>query len=170
MSEIGSPAFRLSGCVAAVSLLLVAGGGCRSEAPAPPPSAPIVATKAPSPPPEPEVPPPPADSKLHLGEMVVLGAMDRSLVQGILDRELDGLRSCSRGVHATGVVLLRFEIGKEGSVLSTNVTSSTLGVPSAESCLGEKIRALAFSPPQGAGQVIVTAAFAFEGSAGASSP
>lgn len=78
---------------------------------------------------------------------VILGAMDRSLVREAIEGEADRLEACwDRSDDATeeDLVILRLVIDPSGTVLHTEVESSTLPEPAVEACLAGRALSVLF--------------------------
>jgi len=135
------------------------------------PTEPIVATKSP----EPSSPPvespasgePSAFPKTPLpGQPQTRGALAKEIIQRIVRANLSQLRLCyerewRRQPTLAGRVVVRFTIGPDGRVLSSDVQSSTLGNADVETCVVKQVGRLAFPPPKDRGNVMVVYPFVF---------
>jgi len=114
-------------------------------------------------------------SEVALGAPEVRGSLDKELIRRIIRRHLNEVRFCQerelvRGARGAGRVMVQFTIGAEGSVLTSNVQSSTVGNPSLEQCVASAVRRWEFPKPRG-GLVIVVYPFVFSGdSSGGAQP
>lgn len=123
-----------------------------------------VATKDfPPPPPapstEPVVPPPDADP-------VLVGALDKSLVDTVIKRNLNQIRHCyqrelNRQPQLEGQVVVKFVIAGDGTVSSAYTKHSTLGDATVETCINNRFMRMQFPEPKGGGIVIVNYPFVF---------
>jgi TonB family protein len=99
-------------------------------------------------------------------EAVLMGALDKSLVDAVIKRHMNQIRHCyqrqlSRDPSLAGKVTVRFIIGKTGQVQKATVKSSSLGSAAVESCIAERFLRFRFPPPKGNGIVIVSYPFLF---------
>lgn len=97
---------------------------------------------------------------------IVLGALDRAQVDAVIKANLAAIRYCyqrelQRNPGLGGKVTVRFTIAGDGSVSQASTKTTTLGSPSAESCINGRILRLAFPKPRGGGLVIVSYPFVF---------
>lgn len=100
------------------------------------------------------------------GDPIIMGALDSSVIDGVVKRHLQSLRFCyqrelSRRPDMEGKVSMRFVIAADGSVSRANATKSSLGSPEVESCLSERFLRMTFPEPKGGGIVVVTYPFMF---------
>lgn len=94
------------------------------------------------------------------GQPIILGAMDKSLVEAVIQRHLNGLRYCyqrelQKNPGISGKVVLKFVIAADGTVQATQVKEDTLGNQAVTRCLESRFQRMTF-PSTGAGIVIVT--------------
>lgn len=105
-------------------------------------------------------------SALPADSPVILGSLDKSLIDAEIKRNLKQVRTCyqdelSRSPGLRGQLVEKFVIAKDGSVSSAQVKSSTLNDPALESCIGEVFMSMQFPEPKGGGIVIVSYTFVF---------
>jgi len=98
--------------------------------------------------------------EVRLASPVVMGSLDKAVIQRVIRSHVAGLRRCYERALAVnpgleGRVLVRFVIGADGRVTSAEVAESTLNDSSVESCLLAEFRRMEFPPPQGGGVVMV---------------
>jgi len=115
-----------------------------------------------------------ADAAAGLGRMatrssdaIVLGALDKSLIDAVVDRHQNQVLACySAGLQGNpglaGEVVIKFVIAKDGAVTSAATKSSTLHSPPVEQCLNDQASRWQFPMPKGGGIVIVSYPFVFE--------
>ena len=97
---------------------------------------------------------------------VVLGALDKSVIDAVIKRHTNIVRACyTEGLKENkalgGKVTLKFTIAADGSVAKAEVKTSTLSAPAVELCMAQAFRRMTFPPPKGDGIVIVTYPFVF---------
>ena len=100
------------------------------------------------------------------GDPIILGALDRSLIDKVIKRHMAQIRYCyqrelTKNPSVKGKIVIKFVIAKDGSVSSANVKSSTMKVPSVESCVASRFMRMKFPEPKGGGIVIVSYPFIF---------
>ncbi len=100
------------------------------------------------------------------GEAIILGALDKSLVDAVIRRHLNQIRYCyqrelTKNPSLSGKVVVKFVIAKDGTVSSATTKSSTLGNGAVESCINGRFMRFQFPEPKGGGIVIVSYPFIF---------
>ncbi len=100
------------------------------------------------------------------GEAIVLGALDKSLVDAVVRRHLNQIRYCyqrelTKDPQLAGKIVVKFVISKDGTVSSASTKSSTMGNSAVESCINGRFMRFAFPEPKGGGIVIVSYPFIF---------
>lgn len=100
------------------------------------------------------------------GDPIVLGALDRSLIDAVVKRHMNQIRFCyqkelSRQPDLGGKVVVQFVISKSGDVSSAKIKSSSLGNNAVESCMTSRFLRFSFPEPAGGGIVIVSYPFMF---------
>ena len=106
-----------------------------------------------------------SDSPLG-GSPIVLGALDKSLIEGVIKGNLADIRYCyqqelSANPLLSGKIVIKFVIAKDGSVSKASIKASTMSSSAVESCLTERFMAFEFPEPTGGGIVIVSYPFIF---------
>jgi len=101
------------------------------------------------------------------GDAIVLGAIDKALIDRVIKQRLPLIRYCyvreaQKDPGLSGKVVVRFVIGRDGHVVSAEVTDdSTLDNAAVEQCICKKVLRMKFPLPEDAGTVIVTYPFTF---------
>lgn len=100
------------------------------------------------------------------GEPILIGALDRGLIDGVVRERLSEFRYCyqrqlQRHPDLAGSVVTKFVIAGDGTVSSASVKSSTIGDAAVEQCIVDRVRRLKFPEPNGNGIVIVAYPFTF---------
>lgn len=99
-------------------------------------------------------------------ETVVLGSLDKALIDAVIKRNLQAIRYCyqrelGRTPGLAGKVKVRFVIAGDGSVSTASTASSSLNNSSVESCINGRFMRMAFPQPKGGGIVVVSYPFLF---------
>ena len=105
---------------------------------------------------------------LSTGQPLILGGLDRSLIDAVIRKNLSQIRYCyqralSRQPNIEGKVVVKFVIARDGSVSKSTIKSSSLGSQAVESCIVGRFRRFQFPKPSG-GIVIVSYPFSFSNS------
>ena len=103
------------------------------------------------------------------GSPIIVGALDRSLIDAVIKRHMNQFRYCyqrelNKDPGLAGKVTVKFVIAGDGTVSRASIKKSTLGNASVESCLSNRFMTLQFPEPKGNGIVIVSYPFMFAGS------
>jgi hypothetical protein len=98
---------------------------------------------------------------MEFGEPVILGALDRSSLESVLQRNATSLSLCYERALKTnpalaGTVVIKFVIAKDGTISSRTTKRSTLGDASVESCIHGWFDRMKFPEPPGGGIVIAS--------------
>ena len=106
------------------------------------------------------------DPKTMIDDPLVVGAIDRSLVDEVVRRHLNQLRYCyqrelTRQPTLAGKVVVHFTISKDGSVSSSRIKTSTMNYQPVESCMVRQFLRMQFPKPKGGGFVVVSYPFLF---------
>ena len=99
-------------------------------------------------------------------EAIILGALDKSLVDAVVRRHLNQIRYCyqrelTKNPSLGGKVVVKFVIAKDGTVSSATTKSSTLANAAVEGCINGRFMRFQFPEPKGGGIVIVSYPFLF---------
>jgi len=97
---------------------------------------------------------------------VYLGAIDKALVDDVVQRHFRAIRYCYlRELQSQpslgGKVVVKFVIARDGGVSSAHIRESSLGSPPAESCIAGQFLRMRFPAPRGGGIVLVSYPFLF---------
>lgn len=100
------------------------------------------------------------------GDPVILGALDKSLIDAVIKRNMAKIRYCyqkelSDDKTLAGKITVKFVVAKDGSVTSAVTKSTTMNNAGVEGCLNSKFMGFAFPAPKGGGIVIVSYPFIF---------
>jgi Ca-activated chloride channel family protein len=95
------------------------------------------------------------------GDPIILGSLDRSVIDQVVKRNLNALRYCyqrelTKDPTLGGAVVVKFTIAADGTVSQAAIKSSTLGSPAVESCLVGRFLRAQFPAPAGGGTVVVS--------------
>lgn len=105
------------------------------------------------------------DVSLANEEAVVSGSLDKSLIQAVIKRNRQQIRSCyelTRNPQLIGKVAIAFVIGPDGKVQSASVAQSTAGNAALEQCVVARVKTWVFPKPTGGGTVQITYPFVFK--------
>ena len=105
------------------------------------------------------------------GQAVIMGALDRSVIDAYIRRNLAKIRWCyekelNKDPKLFGRIVINFIISKRGSVSSSKVNRTTMGNKTVETCVANQIKKIRFPKPKGGGIVIVNYPFVFKHSEG----
>lgn len=100
------------------------------------------------------------------GDPVVLGELDRSLIDQVVKRKMNQIRYCymhelTKDPELSGKVVVQFVIEADGSVSSAKTKSTTMNNNSVESCINGRFMRAKFPEPKGGGSVTVSYPFVF---------
>jgi hypothetical protein len=98
---------------------------------------------------------------------VVMGAIERSVIDAYIRRNLAKIRWCyerelAKDPVLLGRIVINFTISGTGVVSQSKVNRTTMGNQTVESCVANQIRTIRFPPPKGGGIVIVNYPFVFK--------
>ncbi len=103
------------------------------------------------------------------GGAVVMGALDRAVVDAYIKRHLAQIRWCyekelPKNPTMFGKVLIHFVIAKTGQVATSQSVEgrSTIGSPVVEECVANAVKKIRFPAPKGGGTVVVNYPFVFK--------
>lgn len=105
------------------------------------------------------------------GQAVIMGALDKSVIDAYIQRNLAKIRWCyekelNKDPKLFGRIVINFIISGTGAVSSSKVNRTTMGNQNVESCVADQIKKIRFPSPKGGGIVIVNYPFVFKHSEG----
>jgi pSer/pThr/pTyr-binding forkhead associated (FHA) protein len=100
------------------------------------------------------------------GDPIILGALDRSLIDEVIKRHMNQIRYCyqrelTKNPALGGKVVIKFVIAKDGTVSSASKKTSTMNNSAVEQCIVGRFMRMQFPEPKGGGIVIVSYPFIF---------
>ena len=100
------------------------------------------------------------------GDPIILGALDRSLIDEVIKRHMNQIRYCyqrelTKNPALGGKVVIKFVIAKDGTVSSASVKTTTMNNGAVEQCIVGRFMRMQFPEPKGGGIVIVSYPFLF---------
>ncbi len=100
------------------------------------------------------------------GDPIILGALDKSLIDAVIKRNMAQIRYCyqrelTKAPTLGGKITVKFVIAKDGTVSSATTKTSTMNNPAVESCINGRFMRFQFPEPKGGGIVIVSYPFIF---------
>lgn len=100
------------------------------------------------------------------GDPIILGALDKSLIDAVIKRNMNQIRYCyqrelTKNPSLGGKITVKFVIAKDGTVSSATTKTSTMNSPVVESCINGRFMRFQFPEPKGGGIVIVSYPFIF---------
>jgi len=105
------------------------------------------------------------------GDPIILGALDKSLIDRVVKSHLAQIRYCyqrelAKNPKLFGKIVVKFVISKDGTVSSATTKSSTMNNPIVERCVNSRFMRMRFPKPKGGGIVIVSYPFVFNAQGG----
>ncbi len=99
-------------------------------------------------------------------DLIILGALDRSVIDEVVEADMPGLAACyaeglDRDDGLRGQVVIKFVVASNGSVSKASIKSSTLADQGVQECVRARMAELSFEEPPGGGIVIVSYPFVF---------
>ena len=100
------------------------------------------------------------------GTPIILGALDKSLIDAVIKRNMSQIRYCyqrelTKNPNLKGKIVVKFTIAADGSVSKASIDSSSMGSNPVESCITGRFLRFKFPEPKGGGVVIVKYPFIF---------
>ncbi len=100
------------------------------------------------------------------GDPIILGALDKSLIDAVIKRNMAQIRYCyqrelTKNPTLGGKITVKFTIAKDGTVSSASTKSSTMSNEAVEGCINTRFMKFQFPEPKGGGVVIVSYPFIF---------
>ncbi len=111
-----------------------------------------------------------SSSQTGVGDPIILGAIDKALIDAVIRRHLAQIRYCyqrelSKQPDLAGKVVVKFVIDATGAVEKAEIRTSTLDNATVEECLVNRFLRMQFPEPKGGGIVIVSYPFLFKSAA-----
>ncbi|HND28957.1 MAG TPA: AgmX/PglI C-terminal domain-containing protein [Myxococcota bacterium] len=100
------------------------------------------------------------------GDPIVLGALDKSLIDAVIKRNMAAIRYCyqrelTKNPSLGGKITVKFVIAGDGTVSQATTKATTMNNPAVESCINGRFARFQFPQPKGGGVVIVSYPFIF---------
>ena len=100
------------------------------------------------------------------GNPIILGALDKSLIDAVIKRNMSQIRYCyqrelTKNPSLKGKIIVKFVIAADGSVSKAEIKSSSMGSQAVEDCITGRFKRFKFPEPKGGGIVIVSYPFIF---------
>ena len=100
------------------------------------------------------------------GDPIILGALDRRLIDEVIKRHINQVRYCyqrelAKNPALGGKIVVKFTIAPDGSVRQANVKSSSMNSAPVQNCIVGRFMRMQFPEPKGGGIVIVSYPFLF---------
>jgi hypothetical protein len=100
------------------------------------------------------------------GDPIILGALDRSLIDEVIKRHMNQIRYCyqrelTKNNSLAGKIVIKFSIAKDGTVSSAQTKSTSMNNGAVEGCIEKRFLTMQFPQPKGGGIVIVSYPFLF---------
>lgn len=89
----------------------------------------------------------------HLTDQAGLGRVDKAAVEDLFRKRLSAIRTCYEkrlrvNPDIEGKVVIRFTIGRAGTITQIEVIENTTGDPEVGTCIVQKVRMWRFTPPE----------------------
>jgi len=100
------------------------------------------------------------------GDPIILGALDKSLIDAVIKRNMNQIRYCyqrelTKNPQLSGKITVKFVIAKDGSVSKAETKQTTMNNSAVEDCINQRFMKFQFPEPKGGGIVIVSYPFIF---------
>jgi len=100
------------------------------------------------------------------GDPIILGALDRSLIDEVIKRHMNQIRYCYqrelvKNNALAGKIVIKFTIAKDGSVSQAGTKTTSMNNQAVESCIEGRFYKMQFPQPKGGGIVVVSYPFMF---------
>jgi pSer/pThr/pTyr-binding forkhead associated (FHA) protein len=104
--------------------------------------------------------------KGDMGDPIIMGALDRSLIDAVIKRKMSQIRYCyqrelQKDPGLGGKLVIKFTIAKDGTVSQASPAENTVGSSAVGECVVQRFRSMQFPEPKGGGVVIVKYPFIF---------
>lgn len=100
------------------------------------------------------------------GTPIILGALDKSLIDAVIRKNMNQIRYCyqrelTKNPGLKGKIIIKFTIAADGSVSRASIKTSSMGNSAVETCITGRFKRFKFPQPKGGGVVIVSYPFIF---------
>lgn len=100
------------------------------------------------------------------GTPIILGALDKSLIDNVIRKNMNQIRYCyqrelTKNPGLKGKIIVKFTIAADGSVSKAGIKTSSMGSAAVEGCITGRFKRFKFPQPKGGGVVIVSYPFIF---------
>jgi len=100
------------------------------------------------------------------GTPIILGALDKSLIDAVIRKNMNQIRYCyqrelTKNPGLKGKIIVKFTIAADGSVSRASIKTSSMGNAAVEGCITGRFKRFKFPQPKGGGVVIVSYPFIF---------
>jgi len=100
------------------------------------------------------------------GTPIILGALDKSLIDNVIRKNMNQIRYCyqrelTKNPGLKGKIIVKFTIAADGSVSKAGIKTSSMGSKAVEGCITSRFKRFKFPQPKGGGVVIVSYPFIF---------
>jgi hypothetical protein len=108
---------------------------------------------------------------LGTGDPIIMGALDKSLIDRVVKQHLAEIRYCyekelAKNPKLFGKLVIKFVIAKDGSVSQASTKTTTMNNPIVEDCVVQRFTRMRFPSPKGGGIVVVSYPFVFNSQGG----
>jgi hypothetical protein len=106
--------------------------------------------------------PPPGGRGVRMGgDPIILGALDKALIDEVVLRGFPAFNECyesglARTAGLSGKITIKFVVAADGTVTSSNLKSTTMNEAEVETCVAGTFSTFRFAEPRGGGIVIAT--------------
>ena len=106
-------------------------------------------------------------ANIAAGDSIVLGSLDKGVIQSVIQRHLNQIRYCCQRELTTdpslaGRIVIKFVVAADGTVSSATVKESTMDNTIVGTCIASRFMRFMFPAPAGGGIVIVSYPFVFQ--------
>lgn len=104
--------------------------------------------------------------RIHPGKTMVRGALDKNVIRRVIRKSQNQVRFCYerelvKDPELAGRITVKFVISAKGTVVNTEIASTTMKNEAVERCLERVVQRMRFPAPRGGGIVMVNYPFIF---------